>query len=154
MTWRLAPAMTLALGLAACATTYQKAGLTGGYDELKLSEGTYRVTVNGNGYTSKERAENIALLRAAELTIGEGYERFLIVGGSGVEQQVAGVTPTSVNVVRGRGWSTAVASGGEAILKPGGSIVIRMVRKTDPAFASALDARLIESQLRPKLAPS
>lgn len=139
-----------ALALAGCQTAYQKTGLTGGYDELRLSENTYRVSVRGNGFTSKERAGDIALLRAAELTLAAGYERFAVVGGEGVSSQVAGFDPIQTN----RYGNTLVTTGGDPVFKPGGNIVVRMLRPSDPGYADALDAKLIEGQLRAKIAPT
>jgi hypothetical protein len=136
----------VALVLAGCATGYQTMGFTGGFEEIKLSQDTYRISVSGNGFTSRSRAENIALLRAAELTIQDGYERFAVLGGR-VSQEFSGTTNITVNRI----GNTAIASGGDPIFKPGGDLVIRMVAKGDPAFATALDAQLIQSQLRPKL---
>ena len=89
-------ALGLALALAGCATAYQPMGFSGGFEELKLSQDTYRIRVSGNGYTSTGRAENIALLRAAELTLQDGYERFVILNG-GVSQELAGTTDVTVN---------------------------------------------------------
>ena len=142
--------VALAVALGGCQTSYQKTSFTGGYDELRLSENTYRVSVRGNGFTSKERAGDIALLRAAELTLGAGYDRFAVVGGEGVSSQVAGFDPIQTN----RYGNTLVTTGGDPVFKPGGNIVIRMLRPKDPGYGEALDAKLIESQLRAKIAPT
>ena len=110
-------------------------GLTGGYSEVQLNADTYQITVAGNGYTSADRAEKIGLLRAADLTIKSGYQRFVVLSG-GVANQYAGNALVVVNRIGG----TVIATGGEAISKPGGGLVIRFVKPSDPAFASALDA--------------
>ncbi|MGU3476437.1 CC0125/CC1285 family lipoprotein [Methylobacterium sp. D48H] len=141
---------SVALALAGCQTAYQKTGLTGGYDELRLSENTYRVSVKGNGFTSKERAGDIALLRAAELTLESGYDRFSVVGGEGVSSQVSGFDPIQTN----RYGNTLVTTGGDPVFKPGGNIVVRMLRPKDAGYADALDATLIATQLRSKIVPS
>lgn len=65
-------------------TPYQARGPDGmgpryGYDEQKLAEDRYRVTVSGNEVTSRDTVENYLLFRAAELTLHEGYEAFRIV---------------------------------------------------------------------------
>lgn len=136
----------LAAMLAGCATAYQPMGFSGGYTELQLSQDTYRVTVSGNGYTSTNRAEEIALLRAAELTLEKGFERFAVVGG-GVSQEYAGTTPVYANRI----GNSVFVTGGDEVRKPNGTITVRFIPKTDPAFASAMDARLISAQLKPKL---
>lgn len=114
---------------------------------MKLSDDTYRISVKGNGFTSKERAEEIVLLRASELTIQNGYDRFVIVGGAGVADERRGTTDVQVNRI----GNSLIATGGDPIIKPSGNLVIRMLRPKDPAFATGMDARLIDSQLRPKL---
>jgi hypothetical protein len=137
----------LGLALAGCATRYQAMGFTGGYEEVQLAPDTYRINVEANGYSTSSRAEELALLRAADLTIQRGFSRFVVTGGTGVSQQFAGTTPITVNRV----GNVVTAFGGDAITKPSGTIIIRMLGKNDPQFANGLDANLIAAQLRPKL---
>lgn len=72
-----------ALSLAACATSppYQPAGAGsyGGYSEQRLESDRYRVTFAGNSVTSREQVEMSLLLRAAELTVQDGYDWFATV---------------------------------------------------------------------------
>lgn len=138
---------SLSLALGACQTGYQKTSFTGGFEEIKLSEDSYRISVRGNGFTSTERAEEIALLRASELTISSGYDRFVVVGGSGVSEQFSGSSAVQTNRI----GNTLITTGGDPVMKPRGNIVIRMLRPKDPAYAGGMDAALIDSQLRPKL---
>mgnify|MGYP006171053179 CR=1 FL=1 len=82
----IAAALGLAgLALTACttATPYQPdiAGqrVAGGYSEQRLGDGRYRVNFAGNSLTSRDRVEGYLLYRAAELTVQDGYDWFLIV---------------------------------------------------------------------------
>lgn len=72
-----------ALALAACATPtpYRAAGpgAYGGYAEQRLESNRYRVTFSGNSVTSREQVEMSLLLRAAELTVQDGYDWFTTV---------------------------------------------------------------------------
>jgi hypothetical protein len=68
-----------ALMLAGCATPYQRVGFTGGYSETQLGENIFQVSFHGNGFTSRERASDFSLLRAAELTLEKGFSYFVIV---------------------------------------------------------------------------
>lgn len=75
----------LALALAGCAastTPYQPASrstaVSGGYTETRLAEGRYLVTFAGNRFTSRERVEAALLYRAAELSVQQGYDWFVI----------------------------------------------------------------------------
>jgi len=61
------------------ATTYQPMGFTGGYEETRLDENMFSVFFAGNGFTGRQRAQDFAFLRAAELTLNHGYEYFVIV---------------------------------------------------------------------------
>ena len=62
--------------LTACATPYQKLGAMGGFDETRLAPNVWRVTFKGNGYTSTDRAEDLVLLRSAELAMQYGFPFF------------------------------------------------------------------------------
>jgi len=76
--------IALALSLGACASTSQKyvaadeAGEYGHYSS-KLTDNRYRVTFTGNSRTSLEQTKDFALLRAAEVTLREGYTWFEVV---------------------------------------------------------------------------
>lgn len=79
----LAAALVLPLTLAACATPtpYRAAapGGYGGYSEQRIESDRYRVTFQGNSVTSREQVETSLLLRAAELTVQDGYDWFATV---------------------------------------------------------------------------
>ena len=70
--------LALSLMLLGCATPYQKNGLTGGFDETILSPNVFRVSFQGNGYTSLERAKDYALLRCAEVSLEHGFKYFVV----------------------------------------------------------------------------
>lgn len=81
---RLAIAIVLAAFVAACATPtqYRAAQFEGdeGYSEVRIEADRYRVTFEGNTLTDLDRVQNLTLLRAAELTLLEGFDWFEIVG--------------------------------------------------------------------------
>jgi hypothetical protein len=70
--------------LAGCATPtpYQplttRGTTTGGYSDLRLEDNRYRVTFAGNSMTSRDTVENYLLYRAAELTVSQGYDWFVM----------------------------------------------------------------------------
>lgn len=73
-----------ALSLAACATTptvYQPApGPSGvGFSEYRIESGRYRVTFNGGPGAPMSQVADYALLRAAEVSIADGYDWFRVV---------------------------------------------------------------------------
>lgn len=115
---------SLVLALTGCMTAYQPDGLTGGYSEVQLSENVWRVSFKGNGYTSRERAVDMALLRSADLTIQQGYNYFAFSDSKSRTDTVGvGTTPTtsytsgsayrSGNNVYGS--ATTTTTGGQAI---------------------------------------
>lgn len=86
MTFPATLAGAMALALAACATPsstpYQPLStsgpVTGGYSEARLAPDRYTVTFAGNRFTSREQVEALLLYRAAELTVQQGYDWFII----------------------------------------------------------------------------
>jgi hypothetical protein len=82
----IAGALVATTALAACATPtpYQPATLTArgpvnGFSEAPLTRNRWRVTFSGNTVTSREQVEDALLLRAAELTLQQGFETFTTV---------------------------------------------------------------------------
>ena len=72
-------ALSAPLVLPGCATGYHSTGFTGGYSDTQLAPDVYRIVFRGNGYTPPERAQDLALLRASELTLQRGFTCFAIV---------------------------------------------------------------------------
>lgn len=70
-----------ALLLCSCATHYQRENFWRcGYSDYRVSQDRFCVAFSGNKHTSRERAEQLALLRAAELTKSHGYSHFVVLG--------------------------------------------------------------------------
>lgn len=67
--------------LVACvtATPYQPAGSAGyGYQAQQIESNRYRVTFAGNSRTDIDRVRNYLLYRAAELTLAQGGDYFIV----------------------------------------------------------------------------
>lgn len=63
----------------ATATPYQAAATQRyGYEESAVEAGRYRVSFAGNALTDRKTVENYLLFRAAELTLREGFDTFII----------------------------------------------------------------------------
>ena len=80
-------ALALVISLGACTTIptpYQPyraesaGGIHGGYSDQRLAPNRFLVRFHGNELTSRERVENYLLYRAAELTVTNGYDLFVI----------------------------------------------------------------------------
>lgn len=80
-TKRLLVFLFLAPLLQSCVTPYGPSGPMGGYTDRILGGGYYSVNFAGNGYTSPQRASELALLRACELAQRDGYAKYLVLGG-------------------------------------------------------------------------
>ncbi len=115
---KLTFSLSTLLLLSGCATTYQSTGLSGGYTDTQFAPDVYRIVFRGNGYTSPERAQDFALLRASELTLKHGFSCFAIIDDSNSTSVSSFTTP-------GRSHTTASGSGyhsGDIYLNPyGGS---------------------------------
>lgn len=74
-----------AAGLTACATAtpYQPnipgQQTSGGFTESRIEDDRFRVNFAGNSLTSRDTVERYLLYRAAELTVGQGYDWFALV---------------------------------------------------------------------------
>ena len=55
-------------------------GVHGGYSDERLGQDTFRVRFHGNDLASRDRVEGYMLYRAAELTLQNGGDWFMIVG--------------------------------------------------------------------------
>lgn len=71
----------LLLGLAGCAapTPYQAATDGYGYTEQQIESNRFRVTFSGNSVTPRATVQNYLLYRAAEVTVANGRDYFVVV---------------------------------------------------------------------------
>jgi hypothetical protein len=77
--------------LVGCTTPYSSSGFLGGYSDTALAPDVYRISFQGNGYTSQERTQDFAILRAADLTLSHRYRYF------GIINQTEGGRSTVIN---------------------------------------------------------
>jgi hypothetical protein len=145
--------------LVACATGYHQPGFTGGYSDTQLAPDVFRITFQGNGYTSPDRAQDFALLRAAELTLSHGYRYFGIVnetaGGNTSSFTTGGQSYTSGHAtvvgssVYGAATTTYIAPQTFTFFKPRSGLMIRCFA-TRPEGGFAFDAAFISNSVRAK----
>lgn len=117
---RILLASLAALSLAACATptVYGPINPQGvGFTEYRIQDNRYRVTFQGGGGAPSAQVEDYALLRAAELTLRDGYDWFRVVarqgessGGSSPRMSV-GVGGSNYGGYYGGGSSVGVGLG-------------------------------------------
>jgi len=82
--------------LAACATPYKPESTFngGGFSEQRRARGVYEVWFAGNEYTTQDRSDDLALLRAAELCLAES-KPFMRTRDFHSDTVLSGVTPPS-----------------------------------------------------------
>jgi hypothetical protein len=88
--------MLALVGCAAVPTPYQPLAKGQGYAEQKLESNRYRVSFVGNEDTPRSTAENYAMYRAAELTLFNGFDYFVVAdqAGSPAPGKEGGLRPT------------------------------------------------------------
>lgn len=86
--------------LLGCATSYQKDGFSGGFSTTQLNENIFTVTFKGNEYTARDKANDFALLRSAEVALENGFSYFTIVDAKEYAQTGSYTSPitTTTNV--------------------------------------------------------
>ncbi|WP_020614760.1 CC0125/CC1285 family lipoprotein [Sediminispirochaeta bajacaliforniensis] len=72
--------------LLGCVTIYKSEGFGGGYTDLPLGQNRYRIEVRGNGFTSKQRVQDIAMVRAADLSLQNDFEYFYVLDSTSDER--------------------------------------------------------------------
>lgn len=108
--------------LSGCATSYQPNGFTGGYSETKLADDMYNITFQGNGYASKERVYDFALLRASDITLENSYKFFSILS------QEKETSTDYVNIQNYNTYTKTSYGSTVAIDKPSANITIHLLK--------------------------
>ena len=152
-----------AITLSACETpnVYGPAAspTASGYSETQVEQGRWRVTFHGGSGIDVNRVGDLALLRAAELTMAQGYDWFRVTdrytqpdrGGGGGPYVSLGVGGASF----GRG--SAVGLGGSTGFDLGGggrvsrSLEIQMGKGEAPKDVDVYDARQVRASLGPRV---
>ena len=160
---RLVFVCVVGLGLASCASSPSYGPAEGpgdaGYSQQLLEPGRYRVTYRGG---SPEEVRDLALYRAAELTLSNGFEWFQVVSSSGGVEEAKSSGPRIS--VGGGGSIGGRSRGGVGIglgFPIGGSsgsavevIEILMGTGPKPDDPNAYSASALSQSLRPPLPSS
>jgi len=103
----------LATAMTACASAPTQYGPASegdrGYSELRIEESRYRVRFSGGSDITFDEAEDLALRRAAELTLENGGSWFLVVSRSreGNDRNPVGLTGGARYSTGSGGWSSS-----------------------------------------------
>lgn len=160
--YRPIAAACAALALAACTTptVYAPANPASaksvGFSEYKIENNRYRVTFQGGAGAPYRQVADYALLRAAEVTIRDGYDWFQVVNQFGGPTDRGGGSSVSVGTGTGSyGRHTSFGLGvGTSFDLSGGpafshTIEILEGRGPKPASPDVYDARALAAALAP-----
>lgn len=153
--------------LLGCATQYGGLGVTGGLESKMIGNAEAVVVVIGNGFTSKERVQDMLLLKSSELTSEAGYQRFslLSIEDEGAAAAVKVSQAKLAEYVREKANSSGNLGPqvrterttifynnvpGAQIDKSGGGFFIVMYKA---GAGGAYDAKSLIAMLKPKLVP-
>ena len=142
----LAASLILIGALAACgtATPYQPmlkhSAVAGGYSDIQIEPGRFRVSFSGNTLTSRETVETYLLYRAAELTVEAGFDHFTLVNRATDKTSMARIQPVLPYYTYGMGywspsWHYYGSRYGWRTLDPW---------QTGPVFDNSLDVTSVE----------
>ena len=151
--------LALVASLAACSTAYQPYSYFGGggYKDVQLSENSFKVTVEANGYTSKSQAADLALLRAADLALEKGFSHFVIVGSADESSGMTYTTPTTTtaNISANKFGATGTAQtyGGQSfyVVFPTPVLTILAFKEKPAINGMVYDAAITSKSLRTQL---
>lgn len=153
-------AAALALAVSGCATGYHSSRFTGGFDETALAPNIYRVKFSGNGFTSSTRAEELALLRSADLTLQKGFRFFGLADSRSSTSLSAYRTPTQTttnmsfmgfgNTAYGTAQSTTTGGQTMFISKPSSTNLVVMFSERPRGGGMIFDAQFICDSIGPK----
>lgn len=143
--------------LSGCATSYQSTGFTGGYSETQLAPDVFRVVFKGNGYTSRQRSQDLAMLRAAEVVLKNDFTHFAVINESNTTQvhsftssgsaQTTGTAIRSGNYVTYSGSTSYSPGQTTTFYKPEAGLLVRGF-KAKPDGIFAFDATFLKDSLR------
>jgi hypothetical protein len=146
-------AVSIAL-LSACQTAYQPQGFTGGgYSESWRGEDKVVVTFEGNVATRPAVAEDLAMLRAADLAVEKGYTHF-VVRHAGESDQAMTLGPKKaigpgeyIFPYAAFGTDASGGAGGGTLYKRGARLYVVFLKEPPPTMTGVYDARVVQSEL-------
>lgn len=143
-----------AITLAGC-SAYQPAGVFDGYSETRLSANSFKVSATA---ASEGTTRQVLMLRAAELTLQNGYQKFQVTGQSvKMEQREDVLAPAPVVQHQVDPWGhisvvhTMAPPSTEVYSVAKGEMTIRMFKNGDPGATKAEDAAAVRARLEPLL---
>jgi hypothetical protein len=154
--WRFAVS-AVALVLAGCslATEYGPMGLTGGVESAPITDDTFRIVAQGNGYTDAATIQDYTLLKAAELTLAANETYFQIVNGADTTSNSVAQTPgyISTHIYGSSAFTTYTPGVSYNIIKPGDQVIVRVFtpKKGDVIPPNSFPAQEVYDNINPRV---
>ena len=155
MKWAIGLAVIL-VALVGCATDYQPNGLLGGFSDTQLDENVFNITFRGNGYTSMERASDFTYLRAADLTLKNGFTYFAVTYStknvSTSSFTTASQTTTQINYYGGTAYATSQTTPGTTYTfnEPAVEMTVICFAEKPQTDATLFNAKFLSRSIRQK----
>ena len=138
-----------AAALTACATPYQNTGLLGGVSAYRLDETTVQIAARGNGFTDPDTIGRYVMRKAAEETVDDGYDLFIVLSSEDRTRTGSFYTPGSATTtasgstdyVGNSAYGNATARTtylppqAHRFVKPGEAVTIKMLKGPKPPDA-------------------
>jgi hypothetical protein len=142
--------------LSSCATSYGQKSFwnDGGFTETELQPGVFNVRFVGNEFTSKDRAQDFALLRATELCLSRDMQ-YMAMGDVNTDSVQSGYTPGSSTTTASAygygnsayGSSTTTYNPGTTVYSPqSGLTVVCQPEKKEGSWDAAFLKRSLKSK--------
>lgn len=117
-----------------------------GYTDQIVGENEYSIVALGHRNSIQECTAQLALLRAARLTLEQGHQLFVIIHGSSTRQRIG---TAHMIAIPGAAVPIVVSSDNRGKGQPTAILIIRLMND-DEAQPGAFDAKAIEGALAPK----
>lgn len=133
--------------LSGCSTYKPARGSGPGYSEMQIDTNVYRVSFRGDGATKPDQADEMSLLRCAELMAEKGFPFFVIQSGQAFASTHNYTTPLQVKAKD----SKATVTGGQSYTINTPSVIKTVIGLIErPASGIVYDTQQIVSSLSPK----
>jgi hypothetical protein len=146
-------ALAAALITSGCAAYGPNNFWTGGYTDTQLAPDVFRITFQGSAWSGAQNAQDLAMLRAADLTVKNGFSYFAIMTSAEGAWRGSVTTPGQL-VATGYGAGKMYYVRGT--YTPGATIAIEHPRSgllikcftSKPENIPVLDARFLQKSIR------
>lgn len=148
--------------LSGCATPYGKYGILGGYTDSRIDENTFSISADTNGFTNQQTTSMHAFYRAAELTLENGFDFFVIASGANNSTSMAMAMPgtstsnTTINAYGATAYATTTTTYAPTTLVPlvfpNSTLIIKSFKGARPEGATnTYDARAVMKYVGPQI---